>query len=380
MNDLAHDSSRARRGSAPATDDSACAQSAVEPCFAGTVRVDQCDPGVAKESFFASIVCGALGMFLPFFLWGASLSESDLLAIVSIVVGLVGAIAGAILPFAADRILHLSPETVSGNLRVCVDGNGVFVAGLGLMPWSEIRGLELVPDSNIHLIVNTVTHYSLLLTVPVNSTFERLFEALAFHLGTRTAAAAATEAAAAAAAEDSATVQRAVRFRPVPFKALILFGYALALAAFVFLLPGHRHEFADGEKFAGALLFPPLLAAIIWVPTIRSLRLLAKENTRVLRLDGGRLRSADGGLDCDLRRARVRRHHAAGIGYRFSYLGIRPENGRTWYFLEADTPNWRTFRDRLLAQTQDAAIDPPSGRPAASTADRPGNTEARRHD
>lgn len=209
-----------------------------------------------------------------------------------------------------------APFNASTQVEVCEDG--LHLQGLGSVDWIDVLALEGIPDSDNYLIVHTRPFRKLMLTAPVdelapaiNHYLERASSAQATPKGPRTVA----------------LQTRAMVFCWRCFLAWVWAGYALAGAAGIALLL-NASDAGFLKTVVGLCVLMPLIAWLVWAVPFSRISTFSHSRVRAFELDGTRLRSIDGEWQVDLLRARVDHRHVSGLGYEFSFLSVRPKEGK----------------------------------------------------
>ncbi|BEP40844.1 hypothetical protein [Variovorax sp. V15] len=206
------------------------------------------------------------------------------------------------------------PKLFNENAQVDIDEAGLSVQGLGHVDWIDVLSLEGIPDSDNYLVVHTRPFGKLLLTVPVDD----VAPVLNHYLSLR---AAPTQPA------TGALQSRALVFCWRCFLAWIAAGYLLGGAAAIALL-FNASDAGFLKTLVGLCVIVPLAAWLVWFIPLGQISTFAPSRVRAFELVGTQLRSTDGSWQADLQHASVSRRRAKGIGYDFSFIAIRPPQGK----------------------------------------------------
>ncbi|MGJ7611972.1 MULTISPECIES: hypothetical protein [unclassified Variovorax] len=210
------------------------------------------------------------------------------------------------------------PAPFHASTQVEVGEDGLHVQGLGRVDWIDVLALEGIPDSDNYLIVHTRPFKKLMLTAPV----DELAPAINHYLERSSNAGATPKATRATALQT-----RAMVFCWRCFLAWVWAGYALAGAAGIALLL-NASDAGFLKTVVGLCVLMPLIAWLVWAVPFSRISTFSHTRVRAFALDGTRLRSIDGEWQADLLQARVSHRRVSGLGYEFSFLAVRPKEGK----------------------------------------------------
>jgi hypothetical protein len=89
------------------------------------------------------------------------------------------------------------------------------------------------------------------------------------------------------------------------------------------------------------------VAYLVWAIPFGQLSTFASGRVRIVTIQDGWLRNADGTVHIELAPARGRCVKARGIGYDFYFVELKPRRGRTLWFIASDQADWGELVDRL---------------------------------
>ena len=206
---------------------------------------------------------------------------------------------------------------------ITIDESGINIKGLDLLKWTDIVGLEGVPDDDHTLFLHTAPYGKLLLHHPADELYKvfnhylnqqrdaELNQATLNHAQNSTVAA----------FEFKATL-----FNWPIFLTVIIFGYLIGIAVTGLLLFYANIGFF--KNMLAIFLLAPICAYLVWTIPFWQISHFAGKRTKKFVMTQDKLSSKDKAIEVYLLNTKVTFHHKTGIGYKLDFMTIISQNGR----------------------------------------------------